>query len=128
MVGNSEKHSTDAHAIYCPPGKTICDSRDATWLHKFFYLPRPGNNLDIKAGDSVMLSNNTRHPNLGIVNDTIENNADLVDNNSENKNNEESYSESNNGTADNNEWITVPKSSDSQKATKKLELLTQGDQ
>ena len=51
----------------------------------FIYLPQPGNNLYIKAGDSVVLSNNARHARLDIVDDTVENNVDTVENNTETK-------------------------------------------
>ena len=73
----------------------------------------------------MALGNDGRHENLGIVDDTFENNTDEGENNAENENNEEKDGENNDATADNNECTTLPKMFDLQKVMKKLDSLTQ---
>ena len=104
MVGNSEKHNANTCRMHYPPSNTTHESRDATWLHMFCYSPQPGINFDIKAGESTVPGNDARNENLDVVDDTVENNANIVENNSENENSEESEVENNDKIADNNKW------------------------
>ena len=57
----------------------------------------------------MVLSDNDRHANLDIVDYTVENNPYAVENNTENENIEKNDGENNGTTADNNEWIILPK-------------------
>ena len=109
MVGCYEKHSVDTCRMHYPLSKTICESRDATWLHRFCYSPQPRTNFDSKVGESVELSDDVRRANLDAIDDAFENKDDSVENYAENENSEEIDGKNNETTVDSNEWTNVPK-------------------
>ena len=55
------------------------------------------------------MKNNDRQVKLDIIDDTVENNVEILVGDNENQNSVEIDSESNEITADSNEWITMPK-------------------
>ena len=84
-------------------------------------MPRPGNNLDIKIGKSVVLRNDAICVSLDAEDDSeIENNNvsdkidaeennDVVENNIENENSAEKDGKNIESEEENSEWKTVPK-------------------
>ena len=80
MIGHLEKSSAQVCAMFYQPSNTIYESLYVEWVRMFHYLPHLGTNLDTKSGESVVLSDDTRHANIDAASDKVINNSSMIEN------------------------------------------------